>query len=144
MSEVNKSFLKKTLFNVALAYKEREMKNFVVRNNSFFDQIVFKKIREGVVNETDCLFYSYVIFQGMGGNVKLMITGSAPLENNVLTFVRAAMGCVVIEVGIDSVHSTKISISGLRSDGMRGRSDSINGGRFYSGTRRHAMSMCRD
>ncbi|KAF8374412.1 hypothetical protein PRIPAC_80841 [Pristionchus pacificus] len=97
MSEVNKSFLKKTLFNVALAYKEREMKNFVVRNNSFFDQIVFKKIREGVVNETDCLFYSYVIFQGMGGNVKLMITGSAPLENNVLTFVRAAMGCVVIE-----------------------------------------------
>ncbi|GMR48200.1 hypothetical protein PMAYCL1PPCAC_18395 [Pristionchus mayeri] len=80
MSEVNKSFVKKTLFEVALAFKAREMKNFVVRNNSFFDQIVFKKIRDG-----------------MGGRVKLMITGSAPLAENVLTFVRAAMGCIVVE-----------------------------------------------
>ena len=29
--------------------------------------------------------------------MKLMITGSAPLAENVLTFVRAAMGCVVVE-----------------------------------------------
>lgn len=33
----------------------------------------------------------------MGGRVKLMITGSAPLAENVLTFVRAAMGCIVVE-----------------------------------------------
>lgn len=36
----------------------------------------------------------------MGGRVKLMITGSAPISANVLTFVRAAMGCVVIEVRV--------------------------------------------
>ncbi|GMR46570.1 hypothetical protein PMAYCL1PPCAC_16765, partial [Pristionchus mayeri] len=80
MSDVNESRLKRTLFEAALEYKRREMKNFVVRNNSYFDQLVFKKIREG-----------------MGGRVKLMITGSAPLAPNVLTFVRAAMGCVVVE-----------------------------------------------
>lgn len=34
----------------------------------------------------------------MGGRVKLMITGASAVEKNVLTFVRAAMGCVVLEV----------------------------------------------
>ncbi|VDM56638.1 unnamed protein product [Angiostrongylus costaricensis] len=53
---------------------------FIIRNTGFFDKLVFKKIREG-----------------MGGRVRLMITGSAPLSENVLTFVRAAMGCVVVE-----------------------------------------------
>ncbi|EPB65024.1 hypothetical protein ANCCEY_15913, partial [Ancylostoma ceylanicum] len=33
----------------------------------------------------------------MGGRVRLMVTGSAPLAENVLTFVRAAMGCIVVE-----------------------------------------------
>ncbi|EYC37629.1 hypothetical protein Y032_0775g2252 [Ancylostoma ceylanicum] len=80
MSEVNKSYVKKALFNLAIAYKTREMQNFIIRNNGFFDNLVFKKIRES-----------------MGGRVRLMVTGSAPLAENVLTFVRAAMGCIVVE-----------------------------------------------
>ncbi|VDP07260.1 unnamed protein product [Heligmosomoides polygyrus] len=80
MTEVNKSYLKKALFNLAIKYKTHEMQNFVIRNNGFFDNLVFKKVREG-----------------MGGRVRLMVTGSAPLAENVLTFVRAAMGCVVVE-----------------------------------------------
>lgn len=80
MAEVNKSVLKKALFDTAMAIKTREISNYVIRNNSFFDNLVFKKVREG-----------------MGGRVKLMITGSAPLAENVLTFVRCALGCVVVE-----------------------------------------------
>uniref|UniRef100_A0A0K0CY01 Long-chain-fatty-acid--CoA ligase n=1 Tax=Angiostrongylus cantonensis TaxID=6313 RepID=A0A0K0CY01_ANGCA len=80
ITEVNKSFVKKMLFNFAIRYKKREMENFIIRNTGFFDKLVFKKIREG-----------------MGGRVRLMITGSAPLSENVLTFVRATMGCVVVE-----------------------------------------------
>ncbi|CAJ0602991.1 unnamed protein product [Cylicocyclus nassatus] len=80
MSEVNKSCLKKALLNVAVAYKAREMRKFIIRSDGFFDNLVFKKVRES-----------------MGGRVRLMITGSAPLSENVLTFVRAAMGCVVVE-----------------------------------------------
>ncbi|KAK5964664.1 Long-chain-fatty-acid--CoA ligase [Trichostrongylus colubriformis] len=80
MTEVNKSYVKKMLFNLAIRYKAREMHNFIIRNNGFFDNVVFKRVREG-----------------MGGRVRLMITGSAPLSENVLTFVRAAMGCVVVE-----------------------------------------------
>ena len=33
----------------------------------------------------------------MGGNVRLMIVGSAPLAGNVITFMRAAMGCIIVE-----------------------------------------------
>ncbi|WKY06955.1 hypothetical protein Q1695_006828 [Nippostrongylus brasiliensis] len=80
MTEVNKSYLKKALFNLAIKYKAREMQSFIIRNNGFFDNLVFKKVREG-----------------MGGRVRLMVTGSAPLAENVLTFVRAAMGCIVVE-----------------------------------------------
>ncbi|KAH7714877.1 long-chain-fatty-acid--CoA ligase 6-like isoform 5 [Aphelenchoides avenae] len=80
MAEVNKSVLKKALFDTAMAIKTREISNYVIRNNSFMDNLVFAKVRDG-----------------MGGRVKLMITGSAPLGENVLTFVRCALGCAVVE-----------------------------------------------
>uniref|UniRef100_A0A1I7X8E0 long-chain-fatty-acid--CoA ligase n=1 Tax=Heterorhabditis bacteriophora TaxID=37862 RepID=A0A1I7X8E0_HETBA len=48
MNEVNKSRIKKILFDLAIMYKSREMKSFIVRNNGFFDNLVFKKIREGM------------------------------------------------------------------------------------------------
>ena len=53
---------------------------WTIRNNSIVDNVVFKKVRES-----------------LGGRVKLLITGSAPLAENVLTFVRCALGCVVVE-----------------------------------------------
>uniref|UniRef100_A0A0N5AZZ6 Long-chain-fatty-acid--CoA ligase n=1 Tax=Syphacia muris TaxID=451379 RepID=A0A0N5AZZ6_9BILA len=80
MSEVEKSFLKKTLFDIALTYKSREYHRGIVRNDSLFDKIAFKKIQNA-----------------LGGRVKLMITGSAPISENVLRFARAALGCIVIE-----------------------------------------------
>lgn len=51
-----------------------------MRNNSFFDKFLFKKIQDA-----------------LGGRVKLMITGSAPISENVLRFARAALGCIVVE-----------------------------------------------
>lgn len=50
----------------------------IVRKNTFWDMLVFKKVQEG-----------------MGGNLRLMLVGSAPLAENVLTFVRCALGCLV-------------------------------------------------
>lgn len=54
--------------------------SWIIRNDSLVDNVVFKKVREG-----------------LGGRVKLMITGSAPISENVLNFIRCAAGCVVIE-----------------------------------------------
>ena len=35
MSEVNKSGVRKALFSAAMAYKSRELNNWIIRNNSF-------------------------------------------------------------------------------------------------------------
>lgn len=32
-----------------------------------------------------------------GGNLRLMVVGSAPLAGNVLSFIRCALGCLVVE-----------------------------------------------
>ncbi|TMS38193.1 hypothetical protein L596_004969 [Steinernema carpocapsae] len=80
MSEVNSSFLKKTIFDLALRWKKAELKQGIVRNDSLVDQAVFKKVRTA-----------------LGGRVRLIITGSAPVSENVLDFVRAASGALVVE-----------------------------------------------
>lgn len=80
MNEVSSSKLKKALLEAAIAFKHREIRNGIIRSNSIFDQLVFKKIRDG-----------------MGGRVRLMVTGSAPLAENILTFIRCALGCAVVE-----------------------------------------------
>ena len=79
-AEVQSSFLKRVLFNMALRSKESEVKKSIVRKNSLWDSLVFKKIQEG-----------------MGGRLRLMVVGSAPLAGNVLTFARCALGCLIVE-----------------------------------------------
>ncbi|XP_066994601.2 long-chain-fatty-acid--CoA ligase 1 isoform X5 [Anabrus simplex] len=80
MAEVNGSFIKRVLFNMAMSAKEGEIKRGIIRNNSFWDKLVFRKVQEGV-----------------GGRLRLMVVGSAPLAGNVLTFIRCALGCLVVE-----------------------------------------------
>lgn len=70
--------LKEWLLKKALSSKQSEVERRIIRSNSLWDKIVFKKIRGG-----------------LGGRVRLMVCGSAPLSNNVLEFMRCAMGCVV-------------------------------------------------
>ncbi|KAH1026142.1 hypothetical protein HUJ05_010705 [Dendroctonus ponderosae] len=79
-ADINGNCIKKMLFNMALSSKESELKRGIIRKNSMWDMIVFRKVQEG-----------------MGGRLRLMLVGSAPLADNVLTFVRCAMGCVVVE-----------------------------------------------
>uniref|UniRef100_A0AC34Q788 AMP-dependent synthetase/ligase domain-containing protein n=1 Tax=Panagrolaimus sp. JU765 TaxID=591449 RepID=A0AC34Q788_9BILA len=52
----------------------------IIRRDSLADQLIFKKIQEG-----------------LGGSVRLMLTGSAPCADIVLTFMRCALGAVIIE-----------------------------------------------
>uniref|UniRef100_A0A1I7YV58 Long-chain-fatty-acid--CoA ligase n=1 Tax=Steinernema glaseri TaxID=37863 RepID=A0A1I7YV58_9BILA len=79
MSEVNASFLKRTIFGLALRCKLSELRKGIVRNDSYVD-CVFKKIRNA-----------------LGGRVRLIITGSAPVSESVLDFVRATSGALVVE-----------------------------------------------
>ncbi|KFP80666.1 PREDICTED: long-chain-fatty-acid--CoA ligase 5 [Acanthisitta chloris] len=72
--------VKRYLLNFAVAMKTAEIKQGIVRNDSIWDKLIFKKVQET-----------------MGGRVRIMVTGAAPISPSVLTFLRAALGCQIFE-----------------------------------------------
>ena len=76
----NKSSLFRQIFNLGLQLKTDELYRGYVRKDSLIDKLLFWFVRQKV-----------------GGNVRLMICGSAPLRGVVMSFLRATMGCVIVE-----------------------------------------------
>ncbi|KAK5865839.1 hypothetical protein PBY51_020078 [Eleginops maclovinus] len=72
--------LKRWLLDFAFSRKEAELKSGVVRKDSMWDKIIFKKVQAS-----------------LGGRVRLIITGAAPVSPTILTFLRAALGCQFYE-----------------------------------------------
>ncbi|XP_075900588.1 long-chain-fatty-acid--CoA ligase 1a isoform X2 [Nelusetta ayraudi] len=72
--------LKKWLLDFAFSRKEAELKTGLVRQDSIWDKLIFKKVQES-----------------LGGRVRMMITGAAPVSPTILTFLRAALGCQFYE-----------------------------------------------
>ncbi|CAI5680494.1 unnamed protein product [Oreochromis niloticus] len=72
--------LKRWLLDFAFRRKEAELKNGVVRKDSMWDKLIFKKVQAS-----------------LGGRVRFMITGAAPVSPTILTFLRAALGCQFYE-----------------------------------------------
>ena len=50
----------------------------IVRRNSFWDYLIFNKVQKS-----------------LGGRVRFILTGSAPISEKVLNFLRCAFGCMV-------------------------------------------------
>ncbi|KAB7503360.1 Long-chain-fatty-acid--CoA ligase 1 [Armadillidium nasatum] len=80
MAAASGSAIKRFMLRMALASKKAEIERGVVRRTSMWDKLVFKKVQDG-----------------MGGRLRLLVVGSAPLAGNVLTFMRCALGCVIVE-----------------------------------------------
>ncbi|XP_041947021.1 long-chain-fatty-acid--CoA ligase 6 isoform X2 [Alosa sapidissima] len=72
--------LKRWLLNFAAKRKGREVCNGIIRNDSLWDKIFFHKIQAS-----------------LGGRLRMIITGAAPVSPTVLGFLRAALGCQVYE-----------------------------------------------
>ncbi|NXV40483.1 ACSL1 ligase, partial [Uria aalge] len=72
--------LKRWMLDFASKRKEAELRSGIVRNNSFWDKLIFRKIQAS-----------------LGGRVRLMVTGAAPVSASVLTFLRTALGCQFYE-----------------------------------------------
>ncbi|XP_061100826.1 long-chain-fatty-acid--CoA ligase 1a isoform X2 [Conger conger] len=72
--------LKRWLLDFASRRKEAELRSGVVRQDSMWDKLIFRKVQAS-----------------LGGRVRLMITGAAPVSPTVLTFLRAALGCQFYE-----------------------------------------------
>lgn len=71
---------KKWLLNFAVARKYAEVKEGIIRKNSIWDKLLFHKVQDS-----------------LGGRVRIMVTGAAPISPAVLSFLRAALGCQIYE-----------------------------------------------
>ncbi|KAJ8383101.1 hypothetical protein SKAU_G00038790 [Synaphobranchus kaupii] len=72
--------LKRWVLQFASRRKEAEMRSGIVRKDSVWDKLIFKKVQAT-----------------LGGRVRLMVTGAAPVSPTVLTFLRTALGCQFYE-----------------------------------------------
>ncbi|KAM8940365.1 long-chain-fatty-acid--CoA ligase 1 isoform 2-T2 [Pelodytes ibericus] len=72
--------IKRWMLEFASKRKEAELRSGIIRTDSFWDKIIFHKVQAS-----------------LGGRVRLMITGAAPVSPTVLTFLRAALGCQFYE-----------------------------------------------
>ncbi|MBN3297188.1 ACSL5 ligase, partial [Amia calva] len=71
---------KKWLLNFAVERKLSEVKQGIIRNDSIWDKLIFHKVQET-----------------MGGRVRVMVTGAAPISPTVLSFLRTCLGCQIFE-----------------------------------------------
>uniref|UniRef100_A0A8C0DM96 Long-chain-fatty-acid--CoA ligase n=1 Tax=Balaenoptera musculus TaxID=9771 RepID=A0A8C0DM96_BALMU len=72
--------LKRWLLEFAAKRKQAEVRSGIIRNDSIWDELFFHKIQAG-----------------LGGCVRMIVTGAAPASPTVLGFLRAALGCQVYE-----------------------------------------------
>ncbi|XP_044521510.1 long-chain-fatty-acid--CoA ligase 5 [Gracilinanus agilis] len=75
-----KTPFKKFFLNLAISRKFSEVKQGIIRKDSIWDTLIFKKVQAN-----------------LGGKVRVMVTGAAPISSPVLVFLRAALGCPVYE-----------------------------------------------
>ena len=80
MASVNASAIKKWLFDMAMRSKQADIDKGIVCKTTIWDKLVFKKIQNG-----------------LGGRVRMAITGAAPLSHEVMMFLKCSLGCNVHE-----------------------------------------------
>ncbi|XP_051716136.1 long-chain-fatty-acid--CoA ligase 1b [Ctenopharyngodon idella] len=94
--------LKRRILEFAFKRKEAEMMSGIMRRDSIWDKIIFKKVQASV-----------------GGCVRMMVTGAAPISAPVLTFLRAALGCQFYE-GYGQTECTAGSTTTIPGDWIAG------------------------
>jgi len=98
MAKAKESKLKENLLKYALKRKQMEMEKGIFRNNSMWDKVVFKQVH-----------------QKLGGRVRAIFCGSAPLSGRVMQFARCALGAIVFE-GFGSTETTAICTTQIPGD----------------------------
>ena len=79
--EISKqSKLTQTIFNKAIELKVKDFKESGILTNPFLDNLVFKKIRAI-----------------LGGRMRFMLVGSAPMDPYLMNFLQCALSCKIVE-----------------------------------------------
>lgn len=104
---LQRSAIRRMLHNMAMKSKEGELKRGILRKNSIWDRLVFKKTQDckwwwaggpfipALLNSIVSHFI--LSFPAFGGNIRLVLVGSAPLSPKVLDYTRCALGCPIVE-----------------------------------------------
>jgi long-chain acyl-CoA synthetase len=93
--------IKSSMFDMAIAAKKEGLKSGFVEHK-LWDSLVFSKVKVRVVLQPAACGaptnHNVTPMQArLGGKVRLMVTGSAPIKAEVLDFLRLAFACPVIE-----------------------------------------------
>lgn len=72
--------MRRFIFKFALEQKRKLLRRGIVTKDSFWDKLVFNKIQAR-----------------LGGRVKLMVSGAAPISHETIEFFRIVFGCEVLE-----------------------------------------------
>ena len=78
--KARENYLTRGILHVAFRMKRVEVLRGISRQDSIWDKLVFKNVRNQ-----------------LGGRLQLVLTGSAPIEGDVLTFLRVALGVPIVE-----------------------------------------------
>ncbi|KNC80838.1 hypothetical protein, variant [Sphaeroforma arctica JP610] len=76
----NAGFVTGLVFKIAMWQKKRMLAKGIVANDTIWDKIAFGKVQAA-----------------LGGKVRGIVSGAAPLSPSVMEFLRATMGCHVVE-----------------------------------------------
>lgn len=87
----NLGYIQKIMYNIAYWRKKQLLNDRVITKNSIWDKLVFDKIQEQ-----------------LGGDVRLLITGSAPVSAEALEICRVVLGVMVVE-GYGQTECTAIA-----------------------------------
>ncbi|KAK2192641.1 hypothetical protein NP493_27g04000 [Ridgeia piscesae] len=80
ISEVSKSYISNYIFQMGYNSKLKEVKRGIVRKNSIWDTLIFRRVQDS-----------------LGGRIKVVFSGAAPISPHVINFIRVALGCLVSE-----------------------------------------------
>jgi len=92
LSKVSTSRIKEALFNLAMSRKSAELERGIYRNDSIWDKLVFSKVHGN-----------------LGGRVKAVFSGSAPLDPKVMTFARNAFGGAFVMEGYGQTECAAVA-----------------------------------
>ncbi|PAA53158.1 hypothetical protein BOX15_Mlig028975g1 [Macrostomum lignano] len=80
LTAVSGSRLKSAILDTALSRKSRRLSQLRVDKDTLWDRLVFRRVQEG-----------------LGGRVRFVAVGGAPISADTLNFVKAALGCPVVQ-----------------------------------------------
>jgi long-chain acyl-CoA synthetase len=95
---VNESLVKRTMFALAMRAKKSLLQQGIVSQDTVWDRLVFQKIRDL-----------------LGGRIRFVCSGAAPINPEILTFLRCALGCHVYE-GYGQTESAAVATLTLAGD----------------------------